>query len=95
MSLLTIPMRAENDTTPISSRIENTEFVVDVTAPEGWAVTDGFEAISAKVEFGGSIFRTLKFRNGTPSHGCVVLFSSDSDDFNEDVSLPGILSEAY
>ena len=96
MSLLTIPARAENDTTPASSRIENAEFFVDVTPPEGWAVTDEFKEIPAKVEFCGSTFHTLKFSSGTPSHGCVVLFSSDSDDeFNEDVSFPEMLSKAY
>jgi hypothetical protein len=66
-----------------------------VTAPEGWAVTDEFEKIPAKVEFGGSIFRTLKFRNGTPSHGCVVLFTSDSDELDKDASLSEIFSNAY
>jgi hypothetical protein len=95
MSLLTIPTRAENDTTLPPLRIENAEFVVDVTAPEGWAVTDEFEKIPAKVEFGGSIFRTLKFRNGTPSHGCVVLFTSDSDELNKEASLAEIFSDAY
>ena len=97
MSLMTIPTRAENDNVPVSSRIESNEYIVDITSPEGWQVTDKFEAIPSKVEFLGSTFSTIKFENGTPDHGCVVLFSSD-DNFDEndddDETLESTLNKA-
>lgn len=82
ISLMTIQAYAENDA-PVSLRIENDEYLLEVAAPEGWQPIKESAEISETFEFEGSKFHTLKFSNGTVNHGCVVLFTSDADEINE------------
>lgn len=86
MSFMTIPTLAENDTSPVTSRIENTKFDVQVKTPEGWSPTKEFDAaIPDSFEFGDHVFRGLKFKNGTENHGCAIFFGTDTffDDIEE------------
>ena len=84
MSLMTIPTLAENDNAPVTSRIENANFDVEVKTPEGWSETKDFTSIPETFTFSGQVYKGLQFRNGSELHGCVVFFAEDVDtDDNE------------
>ncbi len=94
MSFMTIPTLAENDTSPVTSRIENTKFDVQVKTPEGWSQTKEFDTeIPDAFEFEGQIFTGIKFRNGTENHGCAVFFAGADVEDDEDDSVEESLAE--
>jgi hypothetical protein len=79
MSLMTIPSLAENDNAPVNSRIESTNFNVEVKTPEGWSQTEDFKNVLPETfTVNGQTFRGLQFKNGTELHGCAVFFAEDS-----------------
>ncbi|HEY5235265.1 MAG TPA: hypothetical protein VIJ14_03720, partial [Rhabdochlamydiaceae bacterium] len=98
MSLMTIPTLAENDNQPVTSRIESTNFDVQIKTPEGWSETKDFTSVPETFTFGGTVYRGLQFRNGSELHGCVVYFADDSsdndDDKDSDATLIKVLGEA-
>lgn len=85
MSLMTIPTLAENDNQPVNSRIENDNFDVQITTPEGWSETKDFsESIPETFTSNDQTFRGLQFKNGTELHGCAIFFTGDSWSWDED-----------
>lgn len=80
MSLMTIPTLAENDNTPVTSRIENAKFDVQINTPEGWSETKDFTSIPETFTIDGQTFRGLQFRNGSELHGCAIFFSENMED---------------
>jgi hypothetical protein len=81
MSLMTIPMLAENDTSSINLCIEDTKYDVQIQTPEGWRETKDFNAaIPDTFELEGRVFHGLKFKNGEERHGCAVFFASKPDE---------------
>lgn len=85
MSLMTIPTLAENDNAPVTSRIEDALHTVEIKVPEGWQETKSFELIPESFELWGSVFKGVKFKNGTEHHGCAIFFASDMDDEEDDL----------
>jgi hypothetical protein len=85
MSLMTIPTLAENDNAPVTSRIEDALHTVEIKVPEGWQETKSFELIPESFELWGSVFKGVKFKNGTEHHGCAIFFASDMDDDEDDL----------
>jgi hypothetical protein len=97
MSLMTIPTLAENDTAPVTSRIENANFDVQIKTPEGWSETKDFTSIPETFSFGGQVYKGLQFKNGSEHHGCVVFFTEDpldDDEEDDDDTLVQFLAKA-
>jgi hypothetical protein len=84
MSLMTIPTLAENDNQPVTSRIENAKFDVQIKTPEGWSETKDFISIPETFTFDGQVYRGLQFRNGSEHHGCAIFFAEDNLNEEED-----------
>jgi hypothetical protein len=86
MSLMTIPTLAENDTPPVTSRIEDAIHTVEIKTPAGWQETKDFSEIPESFEFNGLTFQGIKFKNGTVKHGCAIFFATDldEDEFSEE-----------
>ncbi len=79
MSLMTIPTLAENDTQPVTSRIEGAKFDVQIKTPEGWNETKDFsESIPETFISKDQTFRGLQFKNDTELHGCTIFFTEDA-----------------
>ncbi|HEX2579665.1 MAG TPA: hypothetical protein VHK67_04600 [Rhabdochlamydiaceae bacterium] len=99
MSLLTIPTLAENDNPPVSSRIENDHFDVEIKTPEGWSETKDFVAISETYSLDGQVYKGIQFKTGLENHGCVVFFaddlSDDKDDDEDNDSLLDLFKQAH
>jgi len=86
MSLMTIPTLAENDTSSVTSRIEDTIHAVEIKTPDGWHETKGFSQIPESFEFNGLVFQGVKFKNGTEQHGAAIFFATDLDNDNDKIS---------
>jgi hypothetical protein len=80
MSLMTIPTLAENDNQPVTSRIENAQFDVQINTPEGWSETKDFTSIPETFTINGQTFCGLQFTNGSELHGCAIFFSENVED---------------
>jgi hypothetical protein len=94
MSLMTIPTLAENDNSPVTSRIENESFDVEVKTPEGWSETKDFTSVPETFTFDGQVFRSLQFKNGSELNGCVVYFADDDEDDDNNVDPVQFLARA-
>jgi len=74
MSLMTIPTLAENNNAPVTSRIQNDHFDVEIKTPEGWSETKEFTEIPETISLEGQVYKGIQFRNNSEHHGCAVYF---------------------
>lgn len=85
MSLMTIPTLAENENAPVSSRIQNDHFDVEIKTPKGWSETKEFTEIPEAISVEGKIYKGIQFKNDTAHHGCAIFFMDAlSDNKDED-----------
>jgi hypothetical protein len=91
MSLMTIPTLAENDNQPVTSRIENAKFDVQINTPEGWSETKDFTSIPETFTINGQTFRGLQFKNGSELHGCAIFFTENVEDDEDNDTDEGLL----
>jgi hypothetical protein len=92
MSLMTIPTLAEN--APVTSRIENANFDVEIKTPEGWSQVNDFTSIPEIFKDDDQVFQGIQFKNGSGLNSCVILFAEESQDDDEDVNLFEALATA-
>lgn len=96
MSMMTIPTLAENDNAPVTSRIENDYFDVEIKTPEGWSQTKDFTSIPETCSLDGRVYKGLQFKTALENHGCVVFFAEGlSDDKYDDDSLFDLFKQTH
>jgi len=74
MSLMTIPTLAENENAPVSSRIQNDHFDVEIKTPKDWSETKEFTEIPEVISVEGQVYKGIQFKNDTAHHGCAIFF---------------------
>ncbi|HEX4839485.1 MAG TPA: hypothetical protein VFU89_03470 [Rhabdochlamydiaceae bacterium] len=85
MSLMTIPTLAENNNAPVTSRIQDDHFDVEIKTPEGWTETREFTEIPENLAVEGHLYKGIQFKNRLEHSGCAIFFTGAiSDNKDED-----------